>query len=828
MAGSYAAIGFVVALLPSATQAAATLCVKPGGGDGCQATITLALAAAQTGDTIRVAQGTYEEFVFIDQTVVLEGGWDTAFAARDPAVFVTTIQAPVPPAAQFSVLRISGPASPTVDGFTITGGRADLDSNHGGGVSIRFGSNAVLRRNVISNNSAYLFGGGVWIQGGAPWLDRNRIEDNTAVGDGSVGGGVMLENSPATLTSNVIARNHLSGVATLGGGVGIYATDARVVNNTLADNDAHGVYANQPLVLSNNIVSGHPVGLDLQTCPAACATATVSFNDFFGNTADTAGWTLDGSNLLANPLLTADQHLTAASTLIDAGTHSGAPAFDLDGESRVMAGAGGLFRPDIGADEFPGAPQRVVDLDTASADLTIIGPGGIPGSPTNGVNDWIGFSALAADVNGDGRDDLVTSAEDWADDPNNAPRTTGRLFGVFNSGQRVTGTLDLLTTPSDLTVACTLNLQHIGAALVSGDVSGNGVPDLVAGSSRDDNAGGGAVFPTVFVFRGGASLAGTRTLGADTPADFTLQAPGQDFFGFSIKNALATGDVNNDGVADLLVGDALADPDGATDAGAVFVMFGGPGLPAFRDLAATPADYTLTGAAAGEGLGTLAVGRVDAGAQVDLVARTDTAAYVMLGPLPSPGPTSIGASQSSIMITGLQAPHDAQGSLLVADLTGDGVHDIVMASGNDLLVVPGPLVAGETFAAASRAVLTLTDAFASALASADVTGDDRADLIVGSRQRRQAFVVAGGSGFTGSHFALDLAVTVLRGADITNLGWDVSAGDLDFDGGADVVVSSFGADVASHPAEFTDAGLVFVVYGTGPKRIFANGFELDE
>jgi len=180
MPGPFAAMVLVVALLPSAAHAAATLCVKPGGGDGCHSTITQALLAAQAGDTVRVAQGTYVESVRLDKTVVLEGGWNVAFTARDPAVFVSTIQPP--PANQLSVVRIDGPASPTVDGFTIRGGRADLGSNHGGGVSIRFGSNAVLRGNVITGNSAFLFGGGVWVQASAARLDRNRIENNTAVG----------------------------------------------------------------------------------------------------------------------------------------------------------------------------------------------------------------------------------------------------------------------------------------------------------------------------------------------------------------------------------------------------------------------------------------------------------------------------------------------------------------------------------------------------------------------------------------------------------------------------------------------------------------------
>jgi hypothetical protein len=209
------------------------LCVKPGGGDGCLASISDALAIAQEQDTIRVASGLYTENLFINQTVTLQGGWNADFTIRDIETFSSTI---VPADNTFSVVHIQGDfadpevVAPTIDGFTITGGRADLGSNHGGGLRI-VDSDAVVISNTIKNNVAFLLGGGIWVQRGGPLLQGNRIEQNQSVGLGqeAYGGGVQLENSQAALMANHIAQNVVSGTFSYGGGLAISGLGATAV-----------------------------------------------------------------------------------------------------------------------------------------------------------------------------------------------------------------------------------------------------------------------------------------------------------------------------------------------------------------------------------------------------------------------------------------------------------------------------------------------------------------------------------------------------------------------------------------------------------------------
>ncbi|MBI5651773.1 MAG: FG-GAP repeat protein [Chloroflexi bacterium] len=697
-------------------------------------------------------------------------------------------------------------------GNLIQANRANRNTifGNGGGIAA-YTSTLTIQGGQVLNNSTSVncegYGGGIYFSNGALTLDATRIENNCAANTPfyGLGGGLAFINSPYTLTNAVIVNNYAFGNDTAVGGLSAgINSPGLVVNNTLANNRGQAIRVSSALTVTNNIILGHTTGISL----TAAVPISATFNNFFNNTTDTRGFSLDSTNIVINPQLDANYRLNTGSPAIDAGTRTNAPDHDFDGEARAMIGTSGLYRIDIGADERTGTAQRVINLDTTTADLTIIGPGGYAPTP-NGVNDWIGSSVMADDVNGDGRADLVTSAHDWAIDPDNAPRTTGQIFGLFNFGTRITGTIDLLTTAPALTVASQFNLQHIGSKIVGGDLNGDGKRDLIFGSSQDDNAGGGTVTPTVYALWGGSSLAGTRPLTDTSPANFTLRAPGQDFFAFSIINALATGDLNNNGVIDLVVGDALANDGGLAQAGAAFVIFGRSNLPAQWNLATTPADYTLYGPAINSHLGFVALGRVNNDSQIDLVARTDTDAYVILGALGG-GVRHLSTTPADIKITGLQF-----GGVSVGDLTGDGQDDLILGSGATIFVIPGPLVSGQTYNASTAAMLKISGVPAVSFALGNVTGDAKLDLIIGAPTIRQAFVIPGGTSATGTLPIGDVAQVMIAGSVLTKLGADVAVGDLDFDGKLDLIVSTYGVDALTHPIKYQDAGTVYVFYGTG-------------
>jgi predicted GH43/DUF377 family glycosyl hydrolase len=199
----------------------------------------------------------------------------------------------------------------TLDGLTITGG----DGEQAGGIYAS-GSTLYLNNCVVRDNNAF----------GA---------DNAWAGGGVLGGIVYVTNS-------IFQDNYVGQGASALRPIYLEMTNSLVTGNW---GDA-AIHINNSIVLMNVTMTGNEAGLIFNTTPPSIMTVTNSIIYF--NTNFAIGNPGEG-NINADPLFVnttaGDYHLQAGSPAINAGTPSGAPLDDLDGNLRDA-------NPDMGVYEW--------------------------------------------------------------------------------------------------------------------------------------------------------------------------------------------------------------------------------------------------------------------------------------------------------------------------------------------------------------------------------------------------------------------------------------------------------------------------------------------
>ncbi len=196
----------------------------------------------------------------------------------------------------------------------------------------------------------------------------------------------------------------------------------------------------------------------------------------------------------------------------------------------------------------------------------------------NGLSKWNlsgGSVSSAGDVNGDGFDDLLVGA------PYAAPSgniDVGQSYVVFGKSDGSVVEVSALTAGTS-TAGFVINGQSAGdnsgwSVASAGDVNGDGLDDLIVGAGGADPSGNSSAGQSYVVFGksdGGVVEVSALTAGTST-AGFVINGQSAwDFSGWSVSSA---GDVNGDGLDDLIVGARSADPSGNNAAGQSYVVFG--------------------------------------------------------------------------------------------------------------------------------------------------------------------------------------------------------------------------------------------------------------
>lgn len=353
----------------------------------------------------------------------------------------------------------------------------------------------------------------------------------------------------------------------------------------------------------------------------------------------------------------------------------GVPFADGPGEALVDAGGVSVI---LGSSEI-GRSIDVFDLNDG-ADVAISGPSA--GALT-------GFSLASGHLNDDAYDDLVIGS--FQGDGGSGLSRAGTVHAILGS-TAPPPTIDLSQDQADVTVYGPSPDAWLGETVNTGDFDGDGLDDLLLTAafapSLDGEDAGGQVSVILSPPPGVVDL-------STEVADYTIYGAGE---GDQIGHSSATGDIDGDGLDDILLGAVSSDgEEDAVNLAGEAVVVTASALKAAVDVASGDATAIAYGTATADRLGrSVALGDIDGDGLVDLIlglpgadsrnpTTEDTGAlYVVHGAavlapvieLPADGQPYFSETGGAQLTNGVEG----RPALASSDVDGDGRDEILVSS----------------------------------------------------------------------------------------------------------------------------------------------------
>ena len=242
-------------------------------------------------------------------------------------------------------------------------------------------------------------------------------------------------------------------------------------------------------------------------------------------------------------------------------------------------------------------------------------------------------AVAVSDMDGDGKPDLLTVNLN-----NNSVSVLQNIStqGVLLSSNSFAAPVSFDTGPQPYTLAV-------------GDLDGDGKPDVITGSANT-----GSLTDTISVLRN-----------VSTPGNIVLQAH-QDFAGLGQANSIAIGDLDGDGIPDVVVSSGQS--------GQAISVYRNTSSPGAVTLAA-PVNFPLGGWG-----NTIAIGDMDGDGKPDIAVETQLPSQICLfRNISSPGNFTSNSLAPVIVLPSGWNPN----GIALADLAGDGRPDLIFANTYD-------------------------------------------------------------------------------------------------------------------------------------------------
>jgi hypothetical protein len=357
-------------------------------------TIQAGIDASSDGDTVLVAAGTYVENINYNGKNIVVG---SLYLTTQDTSYISSTIIDGNQAGSVVTFESGNEITSLLCGFTIRNGLSDWgggvscsgysatlsnliiednSGNNGGGIYCQANSAPIITDVIIRNNTSW-HGGGFYHHSGVSWSTSTPVLTNVSIVNNSVtyyGGGVLVVNTNPIFTNVTISGNTSDSDVPGGhGGGGIYvwgsseaSLNSTFINTIVTNNSGnYGIYnrgSGAISILYSNLYNNE-IGNCYNCGDYVGTNITVNAN---GDSCD-AFYNIQENPYFVNPN-SGDYHLSDYSPAIGAGTATGAPTTDIEGNPRPNPADS---NPDMGAYENPLAFSSF-DLVYPFPDTTIV------------------------------------------------------------------------------------------------------------------------------------------------------------------------------------------------------------------------------------------------------------------------------------------------------------------------------------------------------------------------------------------------------------------------------------------------------------------------